>query len=196
VTFLADTSIVIRLRQGREIEERWVDAVTAGLVGVCPAAEAELVRATLSKADRDALRAHLRSLFGWHPMPDDAWRFVEPVQDCLVDLGQHKGSWEALATKLRWASSASCWVSKAASSRASRPSMVSARSFSSSSGPATPSPLVQAGRGDPPGSGRHRPQQSQHPAGHQPAQRAMLALLAALVTARAQPRCGQGGVPA
>jgi predicted nucleic acid-binding protein len=24
-------------------------------------------------------------------MPDDAWRFVERVQDELVDLGQHKG---------------------------------------------------------------------------------------------------------
>lgn len=24
-------------------------------------------------------------------MPDDAWRFVERVQDGLVDLGQHKG---------------------------------------------------------------------------------------------------------
>jgi predicted nucleic acid-binding protein len=91
VTFLADTSMVIRLQRGREIEERWVEAVTAGLVGVCPVVEAELVRATPSRADRDELRAHLRSLFGWHPMPDDAWRFVERVQDGLVDLGHHKG---------------------------------------------------------------------------------------------------------
>jgi predicted nucleic acid-binding protein len=91
VTFLADTSMVVRLQRGRDIEERWVDAVAAGLVGVCPVVEAELVRATLSKADRDGLRSQLRSLFGWHPVPDDAWRFVERVQDSLVDLGQHKG---------------------------------------------------------------------------------------------------------
>lgn len=91
MTFLADTSMVIRLRRGRDIEQRWVDAVRAGLVGVCPVVEAELVRATAGKADRDQLRGQLRSLFGWHPMPEDSWRFVERVQDGLVDLGQHKG---------------------------------------------------------------------------------------------------------
>lgn len=91
MTFLADTSMVVRLRRGQDIQPRWVDAVRAGLVGVCPAVEAELVRATASKADRDDLRGKLRSLFGWHPMPDDAWRFVERTQNALVDLGQQKG---------------------------------------------------------------------------------------------------------
>ena len=91
MTFLADTSMLVRLRRGRDIESRWLDAVRAGLVGVCPVVEAELVRATSSRSDRDQLRSHLRSLFGWHPMPDDAWRFVERVQDSLVDLGQHRG---------------------------------------------------------------------------------------------------------
>ena len=91
MTFLADTSMLVRLRRGRDIESRWLDAVRAGLVGVCPVVEAELVRATSSRSDRDQLRSHLRSLFGWNPMPDDAWRFVERVQDSLVDLGQHRG---------------------------------------------------------------------------------------------------------
>jgi predicted nucleic acid-binding protein len=91
VTYLADTSMVIRLRRGHGVTPRWLDAVRAGLVGLCPVVEAELVRSTASKADRDQLRAHLRSLFGWHPMPDDAWRFVHRVQDDLIDLGQHKG---------------------------------------------------------------------------------------------------------
>jgi predicted nucleic acid-binding protein len=91
VTFLADTSMVIRLRRGQDINPRWVDVVRAGLVGVCPVVEAELMRAAASKSDRDQLRIQLRSLFGWHPMPEDAWRFVERVQDDLVDLGQHRG---------------------------------------------------------------------------------------------------------
>jgi predicted nucleic acid-binding protein len=91
MTFLADTSMVVRLRRGQAIEERWIDAVRAGLVGVCPVVEAELIRATASKADRDQLRVQLRSLFGWHPVPDGAWRFVERTQDALVDLGQHRG---------------------------------------------------------------------------------------------------------
>jgi predicted nucleic acid-binding protein len=91
VTFLADTSMVIRLRRGQNVDARWVDAVRAGLVGVCPVVEAELIRATASRADRDQLRSQLTALFAWHPMPDDAWRFVARVQDALVDLGQHKG---------------------------------------------------------------------------------------------------------
>jgi predicted nucleic acid-binding protein len=91
VAYLADTSMVVRLRRGRDVAPLWVDRVRAGLVGVCPVVEAELVRAAGSKADRDQLRSTLRSLFVWHPMPDSAWRFVERTQDDLVDLGRHKG---------------------------------------------------------------------------------------------------------
>ena len=91
MTFLADTSMIVRLRKGQDLQPRWIDAVRAGLVGVCPVVEAELVRATSSRSDRDKLRASLRSLFGWHPMPDSAWRFVEQTQNALVETGQHKG---------------------------------------------------------------------------------------------------------
>jgi predicted nucleic acid-binding protein len=91
VTFLADTSVVVRLRRGGDVQPRWIEAVRAGVVGVCPAVEAELIRATASRADRDQLRKMLRSLFGWHPMPVDSWRFVERTQDALVELGQHRG---------------------------------------------------------------------------------------------------------
>jgi hypothetical protein len=91
VTFLADTSLVVRLGRGRDIQPRWVGAIQAGIVGVCPAVEAELIRATAGRADRDRLRKMLRSLFGWHPMPDDAWRFVERTQDALVELSRHRG---------------------------------------------------------------------------------------------------------
>ncbi|MGH3647903.1 MAG: PIN domain-containing protein [Micromonosporaceae bacterium] len=91
MTYLADTSTIIRLRRQIDLAPRWLDAIAAGLVGVCPAVEAELIRAVASKADRDALHEHLRSLFTWHPMSDNSWRFVEEVQTSLVDLGQHKG---------------------------------------------------------------------------------------------------------
>jgi predicted nucleic acid-binding protein len=83
--------MVVRLRRGHDLQPRWVDAVRAGLVGVCPVVEAELIRATASRADCDQLRDQLRTLFGWHPMPEGAWRFVQQTQDALVDLGQHKG---------------------------------------------------------------------------------------------------------
>jgi predicted nucleic acid-binding protein len=91
VQYLADTSMVVRLRRGQDVAPFWLDRVRAGLVGVCPVVEAEFMRATGSKADRDQLRDTLRSLFVWHPMPDSAWQFVERTQDDLVDRGQHKG---------------------------------------------------------------------------------------------------------
>src|SRR4030095_7589262 len=91
MSYLADTSMVIRLRKGQDIAPRWVDAVQAGLVGVGPAVEAELVRAVAGKHDRDQLRQTLRSLFAWHPMPERAWQFVERTREDLVDTGKHKG---------------------------------------------------------------------------------------------------------
>ena len=91
MTYLADTSMVIRLRHGQSVAPRWIDAVQAGLVAVCPAVEAELVRAVARKADRDVLRQTLRGLFAWHPMPDRIWRFVEQTQDDLISVGKHHG---------------------------------------------------------------------------------------------------------
>ncbi len=91
MTFLADTSLVLGLNKAGGVAPQWVDAVRAGLVGICPVVEAELIPTVLTAADRNLLRRHLRSLFGWHPMPDSAWRFVQRVQDRLVDLGLHRG---------------------------------------------------------------------------------------------------------
>jgi predicted nucleic acid-binding protein len=91
MTYLADTSMIVRLRHSQALAPGWVDAVQAGLVGVCPAVESELVRAVASKADRDQLRRTLRGLFTWHPMPDRIWRFVERTQDELVNVGRHRG---------------------------------------------------------------------------------------------------------
>jgi predicted nucleic acid-binding protein len=91
MSYLADTSMVTRMQQPSGVDQRWVDVVQAGLVGVCPVVEAELMRTAKSRADRDQLRSTLRGLFTWHPMPDSAWRFVERTQDALVDTGHHRG---------------------------------------------------------------------------------------------------------
>jgi predicted nucleic acid-binding protein len=91
MSYLADTSMVERLRRRSGLDQRWVDVVQAGLVGVCPVVEAELMRGAKGKADRDQLHTTLRGLFTWHPMPDSAWRFVERTQEALVDTGHHRG---------------------------------------------------------------------------------------------------------
>ena len=56
MTYLADASMLARLQQPARIDRRWVDVVQAGLVGVCPVVEAELMRGAKSKANRDQLR--------------------------------------------------------------------------------------------------------------------------------------------
>ena len=61
MTYLADTSMLSRLRQGGGIDKHWIDVIQAGLVGTCPVVEAELVRGAASKTDRDQLRNTLRS---------------------------------------------------------------------------------------------------------------------------------------
>jgi predicted nucleic acid-binding protein len=91
MSYLADTSMVERLRQPSALDQQWFDVVQAGLVGICPVIEAELMRGAKSKADRDQLRRTLRSLFTWHPIPVSAWRFVERTQDALIDIGHHRG---------------------------------------------------------------------------------------------------------
>jgi predicted nucleic acid-binding protein len=83
--------MIVRLRHGQTVAPQWLDAVRAGLVGVCSAVEGELVRAVGGKSDRDRLRRTLRDLFVWHPMPDRVWRFVEHTQDELVNVGRHSG---------------------------------------------------------------------------------------------------------
>jgi predicted nucleic acid-binding protein len=91
MTYLADTSMVVRLRRDREIMPEWVRAVRAGLVAVCPAVEAELVRNLASPRDRDLLREYLVTLFTWRPMPDGVWQDVAQIQDDLLNASQHRG---------------------------------------------------------------------------------------------------------
>src|SRR5215831_21125075 len=83
--------MLVRVRTRTNIGQHWLDVVEAGLVGVCPVVEAELIRSAAGKADRNRLRTMLRSAFTWHPIPDSAWRFVERTQDALVDTGHHRG---------------------------------------------------------------------------------------------------------
>ena len=87
MTYLADTSTIVRLRRQQDIAPRWVDAIRGGL----PAVEAELVRAVGSKREEALLRQTLDGLFAWHPMPDRAWTFVQRTQADLISAGKHKG---------------------------------------------------------------------------------------------------------
>ena len=82
---------------------------------------------------------------------------------CVIASGV-RSSWEALAANL-------CCSATCASSRASRPSKVSARSGSSSLRPREREALVQVALGDLPRRRRDRAQRAQDPAGDEPAER-------------------------
>jgi predicted nucleic acid-binding protein len=91
MTYLADTSFIVRLQRGREIVPQWVEAVRAGLVAICPAVEAELLRTARSPRDGDALREFLTTLFTWRPMPGGVWQDLAEMQDALLKASQHRG---------------------------------------------------------------------------------------------------------
>jgi hypothetical protein len=91
MTYLADTSMIVRLHRGREIVPQWVHAIEAGMVAVCPVVEAELLRTATSPRDGDLLREYLLTVFTWRPMPDGVWQDVAQLQDDLLDASQHRG---------------------------------------------------------------------------------------------------------
>lgn len=91
MTYLADTSMIVRLQRGREIQPIWIEAVRAGLVAVCPAVEAELLRTARSPDDGDLIRDLLTTLFTWRPMPEGIWQDVAAIQDDLLKASPHRG---------------------------------------------------------------------------------------------------------
>ena len=51
--FVADTSVVVRLLRDRQTRDRWQPQVTAGVMGICPITEPELLHSARSNADRE-----------------------------------------------------------------------------------------------------------------------------------------------
>jgi predicted nucleic acid-binding protein len=89
-TFLADTSAIARIQQGRA-DQRWRRAVTLGVIAICDPVELEVLRWVPGGSRRRAMQASLRRSFTWCPTPDDAWRLAGELQDLLGDRGQHNG---------------------------------------------------------------------------------------------------------
>ncbi|GAA2583298.1 hypothetical protein GCM10010399_11400 [Dactylosporangium fulvum] len=51
--FLVDTSAVVRLLRDRDVRARRQSQITAGVIGICPITELELLYSARSKADRE-----------------------------------------------------------------------------------------------------------------------------------------------
>jgi hypothetical protein len=92
VHFLVDTSAVVRLLRDRDVRARWQPQVTAGLVGICPITELELLYSARSKADREEWLELLDAAFAWITMPDQVFQRATEVQAAMTARGTHRSA--------------------------------------------------------------------------------------------------------
>jgi hypothetical protein len=90
--YLIDTSAVVRLHRNIELHGAWRLKVDAGLIGICPVTELELLYSARSLADRRKITTLLREAYTWVPMPDTVFQRAAEVQELLTRRGQHRSA--------------------------------------------------------------------------------------------------------
>lgn len=92
VSYLIDTSAVVRLLSSDAYDERWQQVLDNGLVALCDLTELEILYSARSGKDRDAKQERLRRLFAWTLMPDGIYQRACEVQQLLTDNGEHRSA--------------------------------------------------------------------------------------------------------
>ncbi|RMI27712.1 PIN domain nuclease [Nocardia stercoris] len=92
ITYLADTSAVVRLLGNRSIQRAWQETLTTGLIAICDAVELEMLFSATSLADRLTKKSLFDNLFGWVPTPDNVWIRAHEIQQQLTDRGHHRSA--------------------------------------------------------------------------------------------------------
>lgn len=90
--FLADTSAFHRIDGVPAIARHWEDQLRAGLVAVCPVTEIEIFYSARSSRDYERADTRLREVFGWVPVPEDAFRRALEVQEVMLRQGTHRSA--------------------------------------------------------------------------------------------------------
>jgi predicted nucleic acid-binding protein len=90
--FLVDTSAVVRLLRDREVRTRWASQVTAGVIGICPITELEVLYSARSKADREEWLELLTATFTWIVAPDRAFSRASEIQAAMTARGTHRSA--------------------------------------------------------------------------------------------------------
>jgi predicted nucleic acid-binding protein len=90
--FLIDTSAVVRLLRDGEVRARWQPQITAGVMGICPITELELLHSARSKADREEWLELLGATFTWIAMPDRVFSRATEVQAAMTARGTHRSA--------------------------------------------------------------------------------------------------------
>jgi predicted nucleic acid-binding protein len=89
--YLIDTSGIFRILQS-DLRKAWSDALTAGVIAVCPVVELEFMFSARSLADRLEKQRLISELFGWVPMRDGAYDRAREVQQALTETGRHRSA--------------------------------------------------------------------------------------------------------
>ena len=92
IQFLLDTSALVRLLRDPTTRTAWEQQITAGLAGVCPIVELEMLYTARSSADRDELVDLLAGAFAWVPMPERVFTQAAEVQAALTRRGLHRSA--------------------------------------------------------------------------------------------------------
>jgi predicted nucleic acid-binding protein len=90
--FLADTSALVRLLRDGAVRHRWQPQITAGVIGVCPITELELLYSARSKSDREELLELIAEAFAWVGMPDRVFARAAEVQAAMTARGTHRSA--------------------------------------------------------------------------------------------------------
>ncbi|GAA4684169.1 PIN domain nuclease [Phytohabitans rumicis] len=90
--FLVDTSAVVRLLRDPDVRARWQPQITAGVMGMCPITELELLHSARSKADREEWLELLSATFTWIAMPDRVFSRATEVQAAMTARGTHRSA--------------------------------------------------------------------------------------------------------
>ncbi|SDY98900.1 hypothetical protein SAMN05421684_2783 [Asanoa ishikariensis] len=90
--FLIDTSAVVRLLRDSDLRQRWQPQITAGVLGICPLTEMELLYSARSKADREELVELLGVTFVWIAMPERVFLRAAEVQSAMTARGTHRSA--------------------------------------------------------------------------------------------------------
>ncbi|MBM2615364.1 PIN domain nuclease [Actinoplanes sp. LDG1-06] len=90
--FLIDTSAVVRLLRNPDVRARWQPQITAGVMGICPITELELLHSARSKADREEWLELLNATFAWIVMPDQVFGRAAEIQAAMTARGTHRSA--------------------------------------------------------------------------------------------------------
>jgi predicted nucleic acid-binding protein len=90
--FLVDTSAVVRIVREPDVRERWQPQITAGVLGMCPITELELLYSARSKVDRDELLELLTTTFAWVAIPERVFGRAAEVQAAMTARGTHRSA--------------------------------------------------------------------------------------------------------